>query len=38
MGMMEQAMRLNPRYPPMLPLELRHAYRLTGRYEEAIDL
>ena len=34
--MMEQAMRLNPRYPPWYLFELGWAYRLTGRYAEAI--
>src|SRR5712692_7913225 len=34
--MMEQAMRLNPRYPPWYLFELGMAYRLTGRYAEAI--
>jgi tetratricopeptide (TPR) repeat protein len=32
----EQAMRLNPRYPPFYLFELGWAYLLTGRYEEAI--
>ena len=32
----EQAMRLNPRYPPWYLFELGLAYRLTGRYAEAI--
>ena len=32
----EQAMRLNPRYPPWYLFELGWAYRLTGRYAEAI--
>jgi tetratricopeptide (TPR) repeat protein len=32
----EQAMRLNPRYPPWYLMELGWAYRLTGRYAEAI--
>ncbi len=32
----EQAMRLNPRYPPWYLFELGSAYRLTGRYAEAI--
>ncbi|MBI3796275.1 MAG: tetratricopeptide repeat protein, partial [Deltaproteobacteria bacterium] len=32
----EQAMRLNPRYPPFYLLELGLAYRLTGRYAEAV--
>jgi tetratricopeptide (TPR) repeat protein len=32
----EQAMRLNPRYPFWYPDDLAHAYRLLGRYEEAI--
>jgi tetratricopeptide (TPR) repeat protein len=34
--MLEQAMRLNPRYPPWYLFELGFAYRLTGRYTEAI--
>lgn len=33
---LEQAMRLNPRYPPWYSIELGWAYRLTGRYAEAI--
>jgi adenylate cyclase len=33
---LEQAMRLNPRYPPWYLWELGFAYRLTGRYAEAI--
>ena len=32
----EQAMRLNPRYPPWYLFELGWAYRMTGRYAEAI--
>jgi adenylate cyclase len=32
----EQAMRLNPRYSPSYPFELGWAYRMTGRYDEAI--
>jgi adenylate cyclase len=32
----EKAMRLNPHYPPLTLLELGWAYRLLGRYEEAI--
>jgi tetratricopeptide (TPR) repeat protein len=32
----EQAMRLNPRYPFWYPDDLAQAYRLLGRYEEAI--
>jgi adenylate cyclase len=35
-GLMEKAMRLNPRYPPMYLQGLNFAYRLAGRYEEAI--
>jgi TolB-like protein/Tfp pilus assembly protein PilF len=31
-----QAMRLNPRYPPLYLMQLGWAYRLTGRYAEAI--
>ncbi|HEV8716503.1 MAG TPA: tetratricopeptide repeat protein [Candidatus Binatia bacterium] len=34
--MVEQAMRLNPRYLPLYLWELGFAYRLTGRYAEAI--
>src|SRR5262249_46308342 len=34
--MMAQATRLNPRYPPWYLFELGLAYRLTGRYTEAI--
>jgi adenylate cyclase len=34
--MVEQAMRLNPRYPPWYLVEAGWAYRLTGRYTEAI--
>ena len=34
--MVEQAMRLNPRYPPVYLFELGWAYRLTGRYAEAV--
>jgi adenylate cyclase len=34
--MMEQAMRLNPRYPTWYLVELGFAYRMTGRYAEAI--
>ena len=36
--MIERAMRLNPRYPPFLLLNLSFTYRLAGRYEEAITL
>src|SRR4029453_4390026 len=32
----EQAMRLTPRYPFWYPEDLAYAYRLLGRYEEAI--
>jgi tetratricopeptide (TPR) repeat protein len=32
----EQAMRLNPRYPPFYLFRLGWAYRLTGRYAEAV--
>jgi len=32
----EQAMRLNPRYPPLYLYELAWAYSATGRYTEAI--
>jgi adenylate cyclase len=34
--MVEQAMRLNPRYSPLYPFELGWAYRMTGRYAEAV--
>jgi tetratricopeptide (TPR) repeat protein len=34
--MVEQAMRLNPRYPPIYLFRLGWAYRLTGRYAEAV--
>jgi tetratricopeptide (TPR) repeat protein len=34
--MLEQAMRLNPHYPPMYLWTLGWAYSLTGRYTEAI--
>jgi tetratricopeptide (TPR) repeat protein len=34
--MVEQAMRLNPHYPPIYLLRLGWTYRLTGRYAEAI--
>src|SRR5207245_1860643 len=34
--MVEQAMRLNPRYPPWYLIESGFAYRLTGRYTAAI--
>ena len=35
-GLIEKAMRLDPRYPPSYSYLLGRAYRLTGRYEEAI--
>jgi TolB-like protein/Flp pilus assembly protein TadD len=35
-GLLEKAMRLNPRYPVSYAYQLGLAYRLTGRYEEAI--
>jgi adenylate cyclase len=35
-GMVEKAMRLNPRYPPDYLLQLSLAYRMAGRYEEAL--
>ena len=35
-GLIEKAMRLNPRYPYNYLSWLGMAYRLTGRYEEAI--
>jgi tetratricopeptide (TPR) repeat protein len=34
--MVEQAMRLNPRYPPLYLFHLGASYRMTGRYAEAI--
>jgi adenylate cyclase len=34
--LVEKAMRLNPRYPPMYVLQLSIAYRMAGRYEEAL--
>jgi pentatricopeptide repeat protein len=34
--MVKKAMRLNPRYPPWYLFELGFAYRLTGRYTEAV--
>src|SRR5262249_62340856 len=34
--MMEQAMRLNPRYPPFYLFTLGAAYRMTGRYDDAM--
>jgi tetratricopeptide (TPR) repeat protein len=34
--LVKQAMRLNPHYPPLYLVELGLAYRLTGRYAEAI--
>jgi TolB-like protein/Tfp pilus assembly protein PilF len=36
LGAVEQAMRLNPRYPPLYLFQLGWAYRATGRYAEAI--
>jgi tetratricopeptide (TPR) repeat protein len=35
--MIEQAMRLNPRYPPAYLFQLGLTYHLTGRYAEAIS-
>jgi TolB-like protein/tetratricopeptide (TPR) repeat protein len=35
-GWLEKAMRLDPRYPFWFPSQLGFAYRLTGRYTEAI--
>jgi adenylate cyclase len=35
-GLIEKAMRLNPRYPPFYLTWLGMAYRLTGQHEEAI--
>jgi adenylate cyclase len=37
-GLMEKAMRLNPRYPAGYLASLGVAYREAGRYEEAITL
>jgi tetratricopeptide (TPR) repeat protein len=34
--LIEKAMRLNPRYPPAYVLNLSFAYRMAGRYEEAL--
>ncbi len=34
----EQAMRLNPRYPTMYLVSLAIAYRVAGRYEDALAL
>jgi adenylate cyclase len=36
-GLVEKAMRLNPRYPPSYLFTLGLAYRLTGQYEEAVE-
>ena len=36
LGMIEQAMRLNPRYPPGYSFRLGWTYQLSGRYAEAI--
>src|SRR5262249_19689985 len=35
-GWLEKAMRLDPRYPFWFPVQLGLAYRMTGRYAEAI--
>jgi TolB-like protein/Flp pilus assembly protein TadD len=35
-GLIEQAMRLNPHYPPVYLHDLSVAYRMVGRYEEAL--
>src|SRR5262249_23853279 len=35
-GLVEKALRLNPHYPAWYLLDLGHAYRMTGRYTEAI--
>src|SRR5713226_165453 len=35
-GWIERGMRLNPHYPPWYLFELGQAYRLTGRYAEAV--
>jgi adenylate cyclase len=35
---LEQAIRLNPRYPDVYLFNLAAAYRVAGRYEEALDL
>jgi adenylate cyclase len=37
-GLIEKAMRLNPRYPPIYPFQLSVAYRMARRYEEALVL
>jgi adenylate cyclase len=34
--LIEKAMRLNPRYPPIYPFQLSVAYRMARRYEEAL--
>src|SRR5262245_37287220 len=34
--LLEQAMRLDPHYPPVYAMELGFTYNLLGRYEEAI--
>jgi TolB-like protein/class 3 adenylate cyclase len=34
--LVEKAMRLNPRYPPLYVLELSLTYRMAGRYKEAL--
>jgi tetratricopeptide (TPR) repeat protein len=36
LALMEKAIRLNPRYPPLYLYRLGRAYRLTGRYADAI--
>lgn len=36
LGLVEKAMRLNPRYPAFYLWSLGHAYRLVGRFDEAI--
>jgi tetratricopeptide (TPR) repeat protein len=35
--MVKKAMRLNPRYPPNYLFQLSFAYRVAGRYEEALE-
>ncbi|HJY80192.1 MAG TPA: adenylate/guanylate cyclase domain-containing protein [Candidatus Binatia bacterium] len=35
-GLIEKAMRLNPHYPPVYLNDLGFAYRIVGRYEEAL--
>ena len=35
--MIEKAIRLNPRYPPNYVFQLSVAYRMAGRYQEALE-